>query len=207
METVEAMTEPINIFRAANTPIKQRGDMGRASCRRTLSAALWLCDDRASREREESRLIERGSMALHAQIPKPPKDPPPEPVRKPNGEPLEDPLEPPDERPPSPVPEPPYEIPPEPPPASSDDAPVKVWTTGRYGRPVVTAYDGDRDLHLALLEQGWAVVFRRFLPDSLKGAYLAAEADAKAAKRGLWQGKFIVPSKWRRGGRLEWERR
>ena len=40
-------------------------------------------------------------MVLHAQIPKPPKDPPPEPVRKPNGEPPEDPLEPPDERPPS----------------------------------------------------------------------------------------------------------
>ena len=99
-------------------------------------------------------------MALHAQIPKPPKDPPPEPVRKPNGEPLEDPLEPPDERPPSPVPEPPYEIPPEPPPASSDDAPVKVWTVGRNGRPVVTAYDGDRDLHLELLEQGWAVAYR-----------------------------------------------
>ena len=84
---------------------------------------------------------------LYAQIPKPPKEPPPEPLRKPNGEPPEDPLEPPDERPPSPVPEPPYEIPPEPPPASSDDAPVKVWTTGRYGRPVVTAYDGDRDIH------------------------------------------------------------
>ena len=87
--------------------------------RRTLSAALWLCDNRASREREECRSIERDPMALHAQIPKPPKDPPPEPVRKPNGEPLEDPLEPPDERPPSPVPEPPYEVPPEPPPASS----------------------------------------------------------------------------------------
>ena len=95
-----------------------------------MSGALWLCDDRASREREESRLIERGSMVLHAQIPKPPKDPPPEPVRKPNGEPPEDPLEPPDERPPSPVPEPPYEIPPEPLPTSSDDAPIKVWTVG-----------------------------------------------------------------------------
>ncbi len=58
-------------------------------------------------------------MALHAQIPKPPKDPPPEPVRKPNGEPPEDPLDPPDDRPPPPAPEPPYEIPPEPPPAAS----------------------------------------------------------------------------------------
>ena len=152
-------------------------------------------------------MIERGSTVLHAQIPKPPKDPPPEPVRKPNGEPLEDPLEPPDERPPSPVPEPPYEIPPELPPTSSDDVPVKVWTVGRYGRPVVTAYGGDRDLHLELLEQGWAVAYRQYLPAPLKSAYLAAEAGAKAAKRGLWQGKFIVPNAWRRGGRLECERR
>jgi len=83
----------------------------------------------------------------------------------------------------------------------------KVWTTGKYGRPVVTAYDGDRDLHLELLEQGWAVAYRQYLPAPLKGAYLAAEAGAKAAKRGLWQGKFIVPSAWRRGGRLACERR
>ena len=83
----------------------------------------------------------------------------------------------------------------------------KIWSTGRYGRPVVTAYDGDRDLHLELLEQGWAVAYRQYLPTPLKDAYLAAEADAKVAKRGLWQGKFIVPSAWRRGGRLACERR
>ncbi len=40
----------------------------------------------------------------------------------------------------------------------------------------------------------------------LKSAYLAAESDAKASKRGLWQGKSIVPSAWRRGGRLEYEK-
>ncbi len=84
---------------------------------------------------------------------------------------------------------------------------VKIWTTGKYGRPVVTAYDGDRDLHLELLEQGWAVAYRQYLPAPLKSAYLAVEADAKAAKRGLWQGKFIIPSAWRRGERLECEKR
>ena len=53
-------------------------------------------------------------MALRAQIPRLPKEPPPEPVRKPNGEPPEDPLRRPDDRPP--VPGPPYEIPEERPP-------------------------------------------------------------------------------------------
>ena len=78
---------------------------------------------------------------------------------------------------------------------------------GRYGRPVVTAYDGDRDLHLALIEQGWTVAYRQYLPASLKSAYLVAEAGARATGRGLWQGRFIVPSAWRRGGRLACERR
>ena len=56
-------------------------------------------------------------MTLHAQIPKPPKDPPPSPVRKPNGGEPADPREPPDERPPPAEREPPYDLPPEPPPA------------------------------------------------------------------------------------------
>ncbi len=55
--------------------------------------------DRLSRAGHKWNRV-KNAMALHAQIPKPPKNPPPEPVRKPNGEPPEDPLEPPDERPP-----------------------------------------------------------------------------------------------------------
>jgi endonuclease YncB( thermonuclease family) len=82
----------------------------------------------------------------------------------------------------------------------------KVWTTGRYGRPIVTAYDGEKDIHLELVRQGWAVAYRKYLPAELAPAYLAAEAEAKEAGRGLWAGEFIMPSKWRRGKRLACEK-
>ncbi len=79
----------------------------------------------------------------------------------------------------------------------------KIWTVGTYGRPIVTAYHGDKDLHLELIRQGWAVAYRQYLPASLKDSYIAAETEAKAAKRGIWQGNFIEPQKWRpRGGGL-----
>ena len=84
---------------------------------------------------------------------------------------------------------------------------MKVWETGRYGRPVVTAYLPDgTDVHEALIRQGWAVAYRKYLPEPLRNAYLAAEAEAKSARRGIWRGRFIVPSKWRRGDRLACER-
>ncbi len=83
---------------------------------------------------------------------------------------------------------------------------MKVWTTGRYGRPVVTAYLPDgTDVHEKMIRQGWAIAYRRYLPEPLRDAYLAAEAEAKDARRGIWRGKFIVPWKWRRGDRLACE--
>jgi endonuclease YncB( thermonuclease family) len=81
----------------------------------------------------------------------------------------------------------------------------RFWEAGRYGRPVVSAFTGDVDLQLELIRQGWAIVFRRYVPAELKESYIAAEDEAKAAKRGMWQGKFITPSKWRKGERLACE--
>ena len=82
----------------------------------------------------------------------------------------------------------------------------RYWETGYYGRPVVTPYDGTKDLSLELIRQGWAIAYRKYLVDELKSDYLAAEAEAQAAKRGMWQGKFIEPSHWRKGNRLACER-
>lgn len=42
-----------------------------------------------------------------------------------------------------------------------------------------------------LVRQGWAVAFSR------ARLYTSTEADAKAARRGLWQGDFTRPSEWR----------
>ena len=66
-----------------------------------------------------------------------------------------------------------------------------------YGRPVATLYDGEKDINLEMVQSGWAVAYTRFLEGEMKRRYLAAQDEAKAAKRGIWQGKFIPPSKWR----------
>ncbi len=79
----------------------------------------------------------------------------------------------------------------------------KIWDVGRYGRPVVTAYDGDKDIHLEMLKEGWAVAYRNYLPGPLKNDYISAENEAKQNKVGLWAGEFVMPSKWRKGERLE----
>ena len=82
---------------------------------------------------------------------------------------------------------------------------VRVWETDHYGRPVVTVYADGKDVHKEMLLQGHAIAYRRYLPDELRASYLAAEAEAKKAKRGIWAGAFVEPSKWRRGERLECE--
>ncbi len=48
--------------------------------------------------------------------------------------------------------------------------------------------------------------YRRHLPEQLWEAYLAADAEAKSTRRGIWCGKFIEPRMWRRGDRLACER-
>ena len=49
-----------------------------------------------------------------------------------------------------------------------------------------------------MVAQGWAVAYRKYSTD-----YVSQETAAKAARRGLWRGDFVEPSRWRRGERLE----
>lgn len=65
--------------------------------------------------------------------------------------------------------------------------------TDRYGRSVVRCVtDRGTDIGAELVRQGWAVAFRRFSLD-----YVAQEAEARAARRGIWEGSFMDPSDWR----------
>ena len=49
-----------------------------------------------------------------------------------------------------------------------------------------------------MVEQGWAVAYRKYSMD-----YISHETTAKRARRGVWRGEFVEPSRWRRGERLE----
>jgi endonuclease YncB( thermonuclease family) len=66
----------------------------------------------------------------------------------------------------------------------------------KFHRIVATCRDeSGRDLARTMAERGLAVSFGGFA----EGPYGAEEADAKTAKRGLWQGGFDPPSSWRSG--------
>ena len=67
----------------------------------------------------------------------------------------------------------------------------------RYGRVVAVCRHAGRDVNAWLVAQGWALAYRRY-----SRAYVDEEAAARAARRGVWRGKFVAPWDWRRGERL-----
>ena len=68
----------------------------------------------------------------------------------------------------------------------------------RYGRIVAVCWLGDLNLNRWMVVEGWALAYRRY-----SKAYVADEAAARAARRGMWRGVFVEPWNWRRGVRLK----
>lgn len=66
----------------------------------------------------------------------------------------------------------------------------------RYGRLLAVCRAGDTELNRQQILAGWAIAY---------GAYSAEEAQARAARRGLWAGSFEAPGVWRaaHGGHAE----
>ena len=75
----------------------------------------------------------------------------------------------------------------------------KARQRDRYGRLIAVCLDAaGRDLAGRLVDQGWALAYRRYSSE-----YVPQELAARKAGRGLWRGRFIKPWQWRRGRRLE----
>ena len=70
----------------------------------------------------------------------------------------------------------------------------QVKDVDRYERTVAQCSAGGVDLDERMVRTGNAVEYRRFS----KGAYNAAEAQARADKLGIWSGRFMLPEEWRR---------
>lgn len=67
----------------------------------------------------------------------------------------------------------------------------------RYRRTLAVCAAGDvHDLGAAMVREGYAVNYSRYT-----SRYRALEAQARAAKRGIWQGRFEPPEDWRAGNR------
>ena len=54
---------------------------------------------------------------------------------------------------------------------------------------------GTTDINRTMVAMGYAVAYRRYSSD-----YVSAEDSAKVNKRGLWSGKFQMPSDYRHAG-------
>ena len=77
---------------------------------------------------------------------------------------------------------------------------VVVQDTDRYGRTVGRVYVGGFDVNAEMVRRGAAWVYRQYAKDQ---SLYRLEADAKAAKRGLWalpDAQRIEPWNWRKNG-------
>jgi endonuclease YncB( thermonuclease family) len=63
-----------------------------------------------------------------------------------------------------------------------------------YGRAVARCQAGDVDLGAEMVRLGMAVVLIEGITQ-----YAPQLAEARAARRGLWQGSFVEPADWRAG--------
>lgn len=71
---------------------------------------------------------------------------------------------------------------------------VEDIARSRFGaRPVARCAAGGVDLAAAQARAGLAIAYRRFTT-----RYVAAEAEARAAKRGIWSGAFVEPCRQRK---------
>ena len=83
--------------------------------------------------------------------------------------------------------------------AYNQQARVVVQDTDRYGRTVGRVYVGSLDVNAEMIRQGAAWAYRQYLKDQ---SLLTLEAEAKAAKRGLWglpETERCPPWDWRKG--------
>jgi endonuclease YncB( thermonuclease family) len=79
---------------------------------------------------------------------------------------------------------------------------VELVELDRYGREVSRVLAGDVCVACALVREGHAWAFRRYLRDP---AFLDWEREARAARRGLWSlpaHTFVPPWEWRDGVRV-----
>lgn len=69
--------------------------------------------------------------------------------------------------------------------------------TDRYGRSIATCSVRGTDVGAVMVAGGWALAYRRY-----DDVYVPMEVEAAASRRGMWQGEFIEPARWRAGERL-----
>ncbi|AOH87144.1 nuclease (plasmid) [Sphingomonas panacis] len=87
-------------------------------------------------------------------------------------------------------------------------ATIQLMPSSTYGRPVAVVTVDGQDLGERLIRAGLAIPETGYLRnDPARAArYTAAFAKATAGRAGALAGRWIEPSQWRRGARLQCER-
>jgi endonuclease YncB( thermonuclease family) len=78
---------------------------------------------------------------------------------------------------------------------------LDTQATDRYGRTVAKVSGGEQDVNREMVRLGAAWVYRQYSKDK---SLLLVEAEAKAARRGLWalpQADIVPPWEWRKAGK------
>lgn len=68
--------------------------------------------------------------------------------------------------------------------------------TDQHDRTLARCYRGGVEINRVMVESGYAVAYRKYSAE-----YVAAEEQAKAAKRGIWASTFELPSVYRQEDR------
>jgi endonuclease YncB( thermonuclease family) len=69
----------------------------------------------------------------------------------------------------------------------------EILGADQYGRRIARCRnEAGQDIGAELVRQGWAIAFRRFSLD-----YIGPEAEARSARRGMWEGRFEEPDAFR----------
>lgn len=71
-----------------------------------------------------------------------------------------------------------------------------IRDTDRYGRSIAVCRKGGADVNAWMVENGWAVAYRRYSSD-----YVGAERRARSRRANIWSASFELPWDWRRAQR------
>jgi endonuclease YncB( thermonuclease family) len=80
---------------------------------------------------------------------------------------------------------------------------LQIQTRDRYGRSVAEVFRGGENLNLAMVRQGAAFAFRKYLGQCQALTYLQAESQAEFRRAGVWAtpGGITRPWEWRADSR------
>jgi endonuclease YncB( thermonuclease family) len=73
---------------------------------------------------------------------------------------------------------------------------LEVQTTDRYGRSVAEVFRGGENVNLALVRQGAAFAFRKYLGQCNSLRYLSAESEAEFRRVGVWATPWGITRPW-----------